>query len=101
MGFFDIFKPKMKRSYLIDDKITDDEWKYLNKGKCPDCDKHLYLWEGPSGGASTNYECVGESETNKNGCGSKFNLAIGLGWGHRNNDNRKKIRQEKIDNILK
>jgi len=31
MGFFDIFKPKMKRSYLIDDKITDDEWKFLNK----------------------------------------------------------------------
>jgi len=41
---------------------------FMAKGKCPDCDKHLYLWEGPSGGASTNYECVGESETNKNGC---------------------------------
>lgn len=92
MGIFDIFKTKMKRSYLVDDKITDDEWKYLNKGKCPDCG-HPHLWIGPSGGSSTNYECIV--------CGSQFNLAIELGWGHRNNDNKKRIRQEKIDNILK
>lgn len=100
MGIFDIFKRKMERSYFVDDRLTTDEWRYLKKGKCPDCDKHLSLWEGPSGGASTNYECIGESESNKNGCGSKFNLMFELEWGHRNNENKKRIRQNKIDSIL-
>lgn len=102
MGIFDIFKIKrtIKRSYLTSDEITSDEWEYLNKYKCPDCDAHPYLWEGPSGGASTNYECIGESEDIKNGCGSKFNLAIEFGWGQRLNDNKGRLRQDKIDNIL-
>jgi DNA-directed RNA polymerase subunit RPC12/RpoP len=50
-------------------KISEEQHIFeslLIRRTCPDCGSKKF-YQGPSGGASTNYKCVG--------CGSKFNVA--------------------------
>lgn len=65
-----IISREIKRSTGDGTEVTDDELEYLKSTQCPDCDDHAFLWEGPSGGACTNYLCPC--------CGSKFNVGAGL-----------------------
>ena len=66
-NLFGFSKPIPKEKSTDGQIATDYDMTFISKGKCPNCETGT-LYEGPSGGMSTNYRC--------GTCGQGFNIVI-------------------------
>lgn len=63
----------IQRTFNNGDTLSSSEYEYVHIGRCPDCDNHPFLWDGPSGGCNVNKKCPN--------CGSEFNHMVGGYFG--------------------